>query len=72
MVAVRRRYRVGVPLRRTAPIADCTIFHLRMQANTSSSAPDDYDMTDPDNPVAMRPTHWRDIHRWAGWAEKQV
>jgi len=43
-----------------------------MQANTSSSAPDDYDMTDPDNPVAMRPTHWRDIHRWAGWAEKQV
>lgn len=35
-------------------------------------APDDYDMADPDNPVAVRPTHWRDIHKWAGWGEKQV
>lgn len=35
-------------------------------------APDDYDMTDPENPVAVRPTTWRDIHRWAGWGEKQV
>lgn len=35
-------------------------------------APDDWDMTDPENPVPVRPTAWRDIHRWAGWAEKQV
>lgn len=35
-------------------------------------APDDWDMTDPENPVAVRPTTWRDIHRWAGWGEKQV
>lgn len=35
-------------------------------------APDDFDMTDPDNPVPVRPTAWRDIHRWAGWGEKQA
>lgn len=35
-------------------------------------APDDWDMTDPENPVAVRPTEWRDIHRWAGWGEKQA
>lgn len=35
-------------------------------------APDDYDTSDPEHPVAVRPTAWRDIHRWAGWAEKQV
>ena len=35
-------------------------------------APDDFDMADPENPVAMRPTAWRDIHQWAGWGEKQV
>ena len=35
-------------------------------------APDEWDMTAPDNPVAMRPKHWRDIHRWAGWGEKQI
>lgn len=35
-------------------------------------APDEWDMTDPDNPVAVRPTHWRDIHGWSGWGEKQV
>lgn len=35
-------------------------------------APDDYDMTDPENPVAVRPTAWRDIHKWAGWGDKQA
>lgn len=35
-------------------------------------APDDYDTTDPENPVPVRPTAWRDIHRWAGWGEKQI
>lgn len=35
-------------------------------------APDDWDLTDPENPVAVRPTAWRDIHRWAGWGEKQA
>jgi hypothetical protein len=33
-------------------------------------APDDWDMTDPENPVPVRPTRFRDIHRWAGWGEK--
>lgn len=35
-------------------------------------APDVLDMTDPDNPLAVRPTAWSEIHRWGGWAEKQV
>lgn len=35
-------------------------------------APDDWDTTDPDNPVPVRPTAWRDLHRWAGWGEKQA
>lgn len=35
-------------------------------------APDDYDMSDPDNPVPVRPTAWRDIHKWAGWGDKQA
>lgn len=35
-------------------------------------APDDWDVTDPEHPVPVRPTAWRDIHRWAGWAEKQA
>ena len=33
-------------------------------------APDDLDMTDPENPVSVRPTAWREVHRWAGWAPK--
>lgn len=35
-------------------------------------APDDFDMADPENPIAVRPTAWRDIHRWAGWGDKQA
>lgn len=35
-------------------------------------APDELDMTDPENPVATRPAVWREVHRWAGWGEKQV
>lgn len=35
-------------------------------------APDDWDFSDPENPVPVRPTHFRDIHRWAGWGEKQL
>ena len=35
-------------------------------------APDDWDASDPEHPIPVRPTAWRDIHRWAGWAEKQV
>lgn len=35
-------------------------------------APDDYDMTDPENPVAIRHTTWRDIHKWAGWGDKHA
>lgn len=35
-------------------------------------APDEWDETDPDNPVAIRPTCWRDIHRWSGWGEKRM
>jgi len=35
-------------------------------------APDDFDMTDPDSPVPVRPTTWRDIHKWAGWGDKQA
>lgn len=34
-------------------------------------APDDIDSTDPEHPVPVRPTVWRDIHRWAGWGEKR-
>lgn len=35
-------------------------------------APCDWDTTNPDNPVPVYPTKWKDIHRWAGWGEKQV
>lgn len=35
-------------------------------------APDDYDTTDPENPVAVRPVVWRDIHTWAGWGNKII
>lgn len=35
-------------------------------------APDVWDMTDPDNPVPMRPTAFIEGHRWAGWGEKQI
>lgn len=35
-------------------------------------APDVWDMTDPDNPVPMRPTAFAEVHRWAGWDEKQI
>lgn len=35
-------------------------------------APDDFDMTDPENPIPTRPTQWREIHRWQGWEPKQI
>ncbi len=35
-------------------------------------APDDWDYSDPENPVASRPTAWQEIHRWAGWSAKQT
>lgn len=35
-------------------------------------APDDVDDTDPDNPVLVRPTSFRDAHRWAGWSAKKT
>lgn len=25
-----------------------------------------------ENPVAARPAVWRDIHKWAGWGDKQA
>lgn len=33
-------------------------------------APDEFDTTDPENPVPVRPTAFREIHGWAGWAAK--
>lgn len=33
-------------------------------------APDEIDNSDPDSPVAVRPTAFREIHRWGGWAPK--
>lgn len=39
-------------------------------ANTDV-APDEFDITDPDNPVPVRPTAFREVHGWAGWASKQ-
>ena len=30
-------------------------------------APDEIDNTDPENPVTVRPTAFRNIHRWGGW-----
>lgn len=35
-------------------------------------APDDVDASDPVTPVLTRPSVFREIHRWAGWAAKQV
>jgi hypothetical protein len=29
-------------------------------------------LADPENPAPVRPTAWRDIHRWAGWGDKQA
>lgn len=34
-------------------------------------APDEFDLTDPENQIAVRPTRWREVHRWQGWAPKQ-
>ena len=36
------------------------------------AAPDWIDATDPENPVAVRPTEFREIHQWGGWAAKEV
>jgi hypothetical protein len=34
-------------------------------------APDDFDLAvDGITPVPVRPTAFRDVHRWAGWGEK--
>ena len=34
-------------------------------------APDDFDVTDPENPIAIRPTSYRQVHGWAGWGLHQ-
>ena len=33
-------------------------------------APDEIDNTDPENPVAVRPTAFREVHQWGGWEPK--
>lgn len=33
-------------------------------------APDDLDYADPENPVAVRPTQYRQVHAWAGWGPR--
>lgn len=35
-------------------------------------APDEFDYTDPENPVPVRPARYVEIHSWAGWAPKQI
>uniref|UniRef100_UPI0030DB2C8C hypothetical protein n=1 Tax=uncultured Arenimonas sp. TaxID=546226 RepID=UPI0030DB2C8C len=42
------------------------------EAEWLAVAPDELDTTDPDNPVPVRPTAFREIHGWAGWGEKQL
>lgn len=34
-------------------------------------APDEWDTANPESPVASRPTGWREVHRWSGWAAKK-
>ena len=34
-------------------------------------APDEVDAADPEAPVYSRPTGFTEIHRWAGWSQKQ-
>lgn len=33
-------------------------------------APDEIDNSDPENPVAVRPTAFREVHQWGGWEPK--
>lgn len=40
-------------------------------AEWCEAAPDLIDATDPENPIATRPTSFSEIHRWAGWEPKQ-
>lgn len=42
------------------------------EAEWLAVAPDDFDTTDPENPVPVRPAAFREIHGWAGWASKQL
>lgn len=35
-------------------------------------APDVWDRTNPENPVVTRPLAFDDVHRWDGWADKEV
>ena len=35
-----------------------------------AAAPDIIDATDPENPVAVRPTAFSEIHQWGGWEPK--
>lgn len=41
------------------------------EAEWLAVAPDEFDTSDPDNPVPVRPTAFREIHGWAGWSPKQ-
>lgn len=40
------------------------------EAEWLAVAPDEFDTSDPENPVPVRPTAFREIHGWAGWAAK--
>lgn len=41
------------------------------EAEWLAVAPDEFDAIDPENPIPVRPTAFRGIHGWAGWAAKQ-
>jgi len=41
-------------------------------AEWCATAPDVIDATDPENPVAVRPTAFQEIHQWGGWEPKQT
>ena len=42
------------------------------EAEWLAVAPDDFDTTDPENLIPVRPTSFREVHGWAGWAPKQT
>lgn len=42
------------------------------EAEWLAVAPDEFDTSDPENPVPVRPTAFREIHGWAGWEPKQL
>lgn len=41
-------------------------------AEWCAAAPDLIDNTDPENPAAVRPTAFSEIHQWGGWEPKQT